>query len=307
MREGAIERMNAASRGGKRSMPSKAARIPKLFRKAISVSLPRNGEMSGRQAKKRIIDAQRRHGGMPATLFYLNREDFPDMAPLNTEAGQHFIEAIIEKIGGVDLIIFDNVQALLSGDMKDELPWQDTLPWVRNLTRRSIGQIWVHHTGHAEDHGYGTKTREWQLDTVALMERVERPEADIAFNLKFTKARERGPDNRSDFEPAVITLIDDAWMSERGKHVRTKRTARGRVFDLLQEAIDRDGVIPPTSTHIPPNTRCVTERMWRDYCDKGCVSEGGPAAQRMAFKRAAKKLVGDEQVGRWNEWCWIIR
>src|SRR5438105_2822313 len=41
MREGAIERIKAASRGGKRSTPSNAARIPKLFRKAMSVSLPR--------------------------------------------------------------------------------------------------------------------------------------------------------------------------------------------------------------------------------------------------------------------------
>jgi hypothetical protein len=32
MRDGAIERMNAASRGGNKSTPSNAARIPKLFR-----------------------------------------------------------------------------------------------------------------------------------------------------------------------------------------------------------------------------------------------------------------------------------
>jgi hypothetical protein len=37
-----------------------------------------------------------------------------------------------------------------------------------------------------------------------LMETIERPEADIAFSLKFTKARERTPDNRADFEAAVI-------------------------------------------------------------------------------------------------------
>jgi hypothetical protein len=34
--------------------------------------------------------------------------------------------------------------------MKDEEPWQDTLPWIRSLTNRSIGQLWVHHTGHEE-------------------------------------------------------------------------------------------------------------------------------------------------------------
>ena len=41
MRDGAIERINAASLGGNRSTPSNAARMPKLLRKAISVSLPK--------------------------------------------------------------------------------------------------------------------------------------------------------------------------------------------------------------------------------------------------------------------------
>jgi hypothetical protein len=132
-----------------------------------------DGEMSRRLAKKRLADAARRHGRMPATFFFLNREDYPDLDPLNTEAGQKFIDdGIINAIGGADLVIFDNVQALLSGDMREEAPWQQTLPWVRDLTRRDIGQIWAHHTGHDESHGYGTKTREWQLDTVALMEEI---------------------------------------------------------------------------------------------------------------------------------------
>src|SRR6516165_7234795 len=170
-----------------------------------------DGEMSRRLAKERLEDAARRHGGMPGALFYFNREDFPNFEPLNTEAGQKYIDYLIEQLSGIDLAIFDNIQALIGGDMKDEEPWQDTLPWVRDLTRRSIGQIWAHHTGHDETRAYGTKTREWQLDTVVLLERVEQPSADIAFQMKFTKARERRPDNRADFEPAVITLVDDRW------------------------------------------------------------------------------------------------
>jgi hypothetical protein len=143
------------------------------------------------------------------------------------QRGSNISDRVIESIGGADLVVFDNIQALLPDD--DDFgaqSWRRVLPWVRNLTSRAIGQIWVHHTGHDESHGYGTKTREWQLDTVALIECVDRPEIDIAFNLKFTKARERSPDNRTDFEPAVITLVDDAWSSERGANGRkSKRTA----------------------------------------------------------------------------------
>jgi hypothetical protein len=49
-------------------------------------------------------------------------------------------------------------------------------------------------------------------------------------------------------------------------------------------------VIPPAFGHIPPDTRCVTEGLWRRYCEAGCISEGSPDATRMAFKRAAVKL-----------------
>src|SRR5262249_28303427 len=142
-------------------------------------------------------------------------------------------------------VIFDNVQALLLGDMREEEPWQQTLPWVRDLTHRCIGQLWVHHTGHVKTHAYGTKTREWQLDTVMLGEKAENEDADIAFTLTFTKARERSPDNRNDFAKVVITLADDEW---RVSGAPLALTSRGRVSPLavkfheaLLDAIARPG------------------------------------------------------------------
>ena len=263
-----------------------------------------DGEMSRRLAKERLEDAARRHGGMPGALFYFNREDFPDFEPLNTEAGQKYIDYLIEQLSGIDLAIFDNIQALIGGDMKDEEPWQDTLPWVRDLTRRSIGQVWAHHTGHDETHGYGTKTREWQLDTVVLLERVEQPSADIAFQMKFTKARERRPDNRADFEPAVITLVDDRWTSEQGGIVR-KRQAKDRALELLKEAISREGTIPPACEYIPPSMPCVAVGLWRRYCQLGCITEGDERAARKAFERASSGLLKAGLIGKWDLWAWI--
>ena len=106
-------------------------------------------------------------------------------------------------------MIFDNIQALLVGDMKDEEQWSKVLPWVRSLTRRSIGQVWFHHTGHDESRSYGSKAREWQMDCVAIMEKVHDPDSDLAFSLKFTKARERTPESREDFEPIIMRLKGD--------------------------------------------------------------------------------------------------
>jgi AAA domain-containing protein len=275
-----------------------------------------DGEMSERLMHGRLQDAVRRLlGEIPDTLFILSREDFPDnMRPLNTEEGQKFIEAAIDAVGGVDLVVFDNIQALCVGIMKEEESWGPVVPWIRDLTRWRIGQIWIHHTGHNETHGYGTSTREWQLDTVVLLERIERPDADIAFILKFKKARERAPDNRADFEDATITLANDGWSSESGgANVRTgSRTASDRALELLQEAINDQGVIPDWNKHIPPDTPCVTERVWRDYCKRGFLSDGGSPepvkkaeAERKAFQRASTNLIGSK-VGTWDSWVWIV-
>jgi AAA domain/Primase C terminal 2 (PriCT-2) len=213
-----------------------------------------DGEMSRRLMQRRLSDAVRRAGAIPETLFVLNREEFPDMPPLNTEAGQRYIDGVIENLGGIDFVVFDNIQSLIIGDMKDEESWAPVLPWTRDLTRREVGQLWIHHTGHDESHGYGSKTREWQLDVVTLMERIEQPGADIAFRLTFPKARERAPENRADFDPVIITLAADQWAYEasspivRGDKLPKTQQQALLILDELNTKGD------------------VTEAEWREAC-----------------------------------------
>jgi hypothetical protein len=173
-----------------------------------------DGEMSKRLLRSRIRDAVKRCGQIPETLYFVSCDDVEDMPPLNIDEGQAYVNALIDKFGGVDFIFFDNVQSLLCGDMKEEEPWQQTLPWIRDLTRRNIGQLWIHHTGHNTSRSYGTKTREWQLDAVIVAEAIERADTDIAFSVQFTKARERTPENRQDFANIVIRLAQDRWTFE---------------------------------------------------------------------------------------------
>src|SRR5215831_8172431 len=229
-----------------------------------------DGEMSLGLMQRRLIDAERRLDECPDTLLILSFADFPERPPpLNSEAGQRFIDKHIDALGGVDAVIFDNIQALLVGDMREEGPWEPVLPWIRDLTRREIGQVWVHHTGHDETRSYGIKAREWQMDAVALLERADRPEADIAFTLKFTKARDRTPENRADFEPVTITLANDQWSFEiapagSGK-ASPKMSAKMRALEALRDVIAKDGQVPPSNRHIPTNTACVSEELWREY------------------------------------------
>jgi RecA-family ATPase len=175
-----------------------------------------DGEMSRRLLKERLAAEVARVGGVrPEGMNILSHEDIENFAPLNTPEGQAVIDAVIQRIGGVDLIHFDNVMSLIAGDQKDEEGWRQTLPWVRSLTKRNIGQIWVHHTGHNESHSYGSKIREWQMDTVIKLEQEvdeDRPRnADISFKLTFPKARERTPETRADFADVRIALVDDHW------------------------------------------------------------------------------------------------
>ena len=52
------------------------------------------------------------------------------------------------------------------------------------LTHEAVnGQVWFHHTGHDESRSYGSKAREWQMDCVAIMEKVHDPDSDLAFSL----------------------------------------------------------------------------------------------------------------------------
>jgi hypothetical protein len=269
-----------------------------------------DGEMSRSLLKRRIQDAIRRASApLDTNFFAFCRDDFTEMQPLNTEGGQEFVEALIKRLGGIDFVIFDNIQSLLVGDMKEELPWQETLPWIRQLTSRRIGQLWVHHTGHDETHSYGTKTREWQLDTVIILDRDTQNEADIAFTLRFPKARQRTPQNRADFIDAKITLSDDVWISN-GPAPKPDRGRSGTQGDyalsLLHDAIAKAGEVPAdVGDHLPPNARCVKLELWREYCRCGGLADEGdkesPAA-RQAFYRVRKNLLSQGRIRMWQGW-----
>jgi hypothetical protein len=190
-----------------------------------------DGEMPGELIKSRSIDVLRRAANPPAPgqllIYSSDTEDefaklFPTlgrMPPLNSEAGLNFLSALIAKLGGVDVVIFDNVMSLIGGDQKDEIPWTETLPLVSSLTSKRIGQVWLDHTGHNTDRQYGSATKAWRMDAVGVMTPLsddQRDRHEVAFSLSFEhpgKARRRTPDNWADFETCTIRLKDDRWSS----------------------------------------------------------------------------------------------
>lgn len=274
-----------------------------------------DGEMSRRLMKSRLVDAARRHGSTPDSFFALCRDDVSDMPPLNTAAGQAFVDAKIKEIGGVDLIIFDSVMCLMTGDMKDEVSWQEALPWIRRLTQRQIGQVWVHHTGIEKSRSYGSSTREWQLDTVLLLEPTERQDTDIAFTLRFNKARERAPHNRADFEPLVVMLADDAWTVESAapstvRSVGLTPTEKGWLADIIDLFASTDG----PKTGVPVSGFSARPILTRDQVRDGLKSKGRftlkpdgalTGADRQKLSAALNNLKDKGKVGMTKDHVWL--
>jgi hypothetical protein len=95
--------------------------------------------------------------------------------------------------------------------MKDTESWAATMPWLTSLTARKMGWIWIHHTGHDEGHSYGDKSKEWGLNNLIRLERVERDDTDVSFTIRFEKARDREPETRADYADTRVALVEDAW------------------------------------------------------------------------------------------------
>jgi hypothetical protein len=274
-----------------------------------------DGEMSSRLLKQRLADEVQRLGFEPEGLYVLSHEDIENFAPLNTPEGQRAIEDLIKKIGGIDIIMFDNIMSLIGGDMKEEDGWRQTLGWVKSLTKRKMGQIWFHHTGHEGNHSYGTKTREWQLDTVIKAEPVKREDTDVSFKLTFEKARERTPRNRDDFADITVALINEHWswgsaaQVPKGKDGTKARIPKAASIGrrALVEAIDAVGAVPPASNYIPKNVKTVDVEQWRKYAYNRGISDGATErAKQLAFKGGYEYLLANGQIAVWQGQVWLL-
>lgn len=269
-----------------------------------------DGEMSARLLRRRVAEAARRFkkiysGSPPETFFALSHEDLGGLQPLNSEAGQKQIEAVIEKrLGGeVDLIIFDNIMSLITGDQKDEEGWAKAMPWILRLTRRHIGQIWVHHTGHNAAQSYGTKTREWQMDTVAHLEEVKRADTDVSFRQEFRKARERTPETRADFQDVTIALVNDEWIGDAVTTNRKKPISpKG---DKFLSALAN--VLASDQATIWAGRKAVRSKDWQEECFlQGLIDREKLPSARTQFGKYRSELVTANQIACHEDFTWLL-
>jgi hypothetical protein len=264
-----------------------------------------DGEMSRSLLQKRLRDETERLGIEPEGFMALSREDVTDMKPFNDPRGQTWVDVLIEKIGGVDLIIFDNIMCLTVGNPKDPEPWQLTLPWALTLTHRRIGQIWIHHTGHDPSRSYGDKSREWQMDTTIHLDAVKRADTDVSFKMAFKKARERTPDTRIDFQDVVIAIVNDQW-----EHLITEGIQAGKISPLNKKALDAltnvvgsDKVVVLTG-----NRRAAKADDWKAECMLlGLIDPKAKGhSARTLFAKFKRELYAANRIANEGDFSWLL-
>lgn len=245
-----------------------------------------DGEMSRRLLKRRIREAVERLGIKPAGVLFLSREDIEGFPPLNTPEGMSWLLQFLDSVGGVDLIIFDNIMGLLQGDQKDEVSWNAVLALISELTKRNTGQIWIDHTGHDATRGYGSKTKQWRMDTVIHLTAVERADTDIAFTLEFRKARERTPETRADFEDTTIALVDDQWVEENiGRRQGKPSQQELRVLEVFDALVGSSNIV----TH--RGHRAVHNEPWAKECIRQNYLTSDSAFRSCRSRLAQKCLI----------------
>jgi hypothetical protein len=254
-----------------------------------------DGELPAETFKERLEIIAQRYG-YDIELYAYNRDvlNDGDMPPLNTPAGEKWLWREIDAVKP-DAIVSDSIMCLLEGSMSEEESWAPIKAMIRKISGRRVAQIWLHHTGHDPSKGFGTKTREWEMDTV-----VSLTDDDGSILMEFKKARLRKPETREQFEPKKIACNADGWAivggaaKRRGPRSDNGDILRNAIMDAYRRLADGADTMPECCLELhPTKTKIVYCRDGRrkgkfenvafDFLGYGFRprSVKGPASQRM--------------------------
>jgi hypothetical protein len=194
-----------------------------------------DGDMSYDDMRRRVRGEYVRMGeGADISGFRLLNHEKVKLPKLDTPEGQRVVDAFIEE-HGADLVVFDNMQSLLSGITTAS--WAQVLDWTKELTARGIAQLWQHHTGRDGSHAYGDVTREWGLDFNIQLRTHKAEPGELIVSLAFEKP---GRDIRdTDHNTVQVQLISDRWASSGGIKPGSNRAA------MIQGLLIENGHVDP--------------------------------------------------------------
>jgi hypothetical protein len=277
-----------------------------------------DGEMSTRLIQERLGDAVRRHpthipeGNL--TVFAMDRAEeitkrFPELGksgPLNTPDGQKFVVQLITVIRP-EVVIFDNLMSLVTGDQTTEIPWSETKALRDWLVSSGIAQVWLDHTGNDRSRQYGSSTKRWGVDAVGIMSDVDGGDSSpdrIQFRLSFSaphgKARERSKANWLDFADHVVTMEGDTWRSERLGQAEREALDRKRPAEPGPAAVRWHDALQIVTTLLGKDAN--VEAWWLQGVHMGlaeAVSEQDTRTEREAKRVKFRKAKSDLVTAQW--------
>lgn len=159
-----------------------------------------DGEMNGKMLQERfskLIDGMEKDGATVnrdnLKIFgcdFQGRSSMPDMSK---PAHWRIIEKAINSIGGVDLIILDNVFTLYGcQDENAASSWQAFNRWSVSQRIQNRSVLWIHHTGKdTEKGGRGSSAIETLMDSSILLKRPAgyNQQDGAAVVVEYTKSR----------------------------------------------------------------------------------------------------------------------
>ena len=223
----------------------------------------------------------------------------------------------------VRLIVVDTVSRALAGGNENTPDHMGALIKHCDKLREATGThvMLLHHTGKDKNQGArGHSSLRAAVDTEIEMmwdkeglsghakvtkQRDSRTEGAFAFKLAEVDVDLR--DDGSVVSSCAVVPVDGSVVTSAAKPVRLPKAAQ-TALRALQEAVDKHGVIPPLSDHIPAEVPVVTVEAWRDRAYAMTISRStAERAKQQAFKRAAKRLTDGGHVGVWDGKAWLTK
>lgn len=221
-----------------------------------------DGEMSGRTLQDRFnaISAGFESDGHTVIrenlLIYgcdfQGENPMPDFA---NETSQQNFERMLQDIGGVDLIIIDNVFTLYGCDDENNASnWQAFNRWSIEQRKRNRSILWIHHTGKKVDNGgRGSSAIETLMDSSLLLSRPQGYNSSEGAVIvgKYVKSRSVAGDAVADFIAQLTGNKDNLqWVFGKAKADKTLQHIKDmRESGCTIEKISHETGIPTASVH----------------------------------------------------------
>ena len=160
------------------------------------------------QARLRLIATGLGRDLAQNTFQMLAADDTENGINLASSEGQRALE---ENLGGVDLLVLDNLSTLTTGSEGASDAWLPMQNWLLRLRRKGIAVLLVHHAG-VNGRQRGTSRREDALDTVIALRRPNdySPAQGARFEVHIEKARTLAGKEVVPFEAAIEPSVAES-------------------------------------------------------------------------------------------------